>query len=54
MVKCLRQDSMYWDEEKKTFGYFEVEVTNTETFPAFISRTMRIHHIKVAQLITIL
>uniref|UniRef100_A0A8C7YC69 Receptor-type tyrosine-protein phosphatase C n=1 Tax=Oryzias sinensis TaxID=183150 RepID=A0A8C7YC69_9TELE len=40
-------DCMYWDEEKKTFGYFEVEVTNTETFPAFISRTMKIHHIKV-------
>uniref|UniRef100_A0A3P9MA91 Receptor-type tyrosine-protein phosphatase C n=1 Tax=Oryzias latipes TaxID=8090 RepID=A0A3P9MA91_ORYLA len=43
------KDSMYWDEEKKTFGYFEVEVTNTETFPAFISRTMRIHHIKKAE-----
>uniref|UniRef100_A0A3P9HL48 Receptor-type tyrosine-protein phosphatase C n=1 Tax=Oryzias latipes TaxID=8090 RepID=A0A3P9HL48_ORYLA len=41
------KDCMYWDEEKKTFGYFEVEVTNTETFPAFISRTMKIHHIKV-------
>ncbi|XP_023810039.1 receptor-type tyrosine-protein phosphatase C isoform X4 [Oryzias latipes] len=43
------KDCMYWDEDKKTFGYFEVEVTNTETFPAFISRTMKIYHIKKAE-----
>lgn len=48
-IVCLWQDceSVYWDKEKKTFGYIEVEVTNTETFPAFVYRTMKIRHIKV-------
>ncbi|XP_029987578.1 receptor-type tyrosine-protein phosphatase C isoform X2 [Sphaeramia orbicularis] len=40
------KDSVYWDSEKKVFGDIEVEVSNTETSPAFISRTMLIRHVK--------
>uniref|UniRef100_A0A3B3D416 Receptor-type tyrosine-protein phosphatase C n=1 Tax=Oryzias melastigma TaxID=30732 RepID=A0A3B3D416_ORYME len=47
LSECEKDDkSVYWDKEKKTFGYIEVEVTNTETFPAFVYRTMKIRHIK--------
>nr|XP_046247130.1 receptor-type tyrosine-protein phosphatase C isoform X4 [Scatophagus argus] len=39
-------DCVYWDKDKKTFGDFEVEVVNTDTSAAFISRNMVIHHVK--------
>lgn len=40
------EDCVYWGTDKKTFGDFEVEVTSTETSPAFTSRTMIIRHSK--------
>ncbi|XP_039984091.1 receptor-type tyrosine-protein phosphatase C isoform X2 [Xiphias gladius] len=39
-------DSVYWDKDIKTFGDFEVEVTSTNTTPAFITRNVLIHHVK--------
>ncbi|XP_047443648.1 receptor-type tyrosine-protein phosphatase C isoform X2 [Mugil cephalus] len=39
-------DAVYWDKEKKTYGEIEVEVVNTESSPAFISRSMLIRHVK--------
>lgn len=41
------QDCVYWGTDKKTFGDFEVEVTSTETSPAFTSRTVTVRHGKV-------
>uniref|UniRef100_A0AAQ5ZR26 Receptor-type tyrosine-protein phosphatase C n=1 Tax=Amphiprion ocellaris TaxID=80972 RepID=A0AAQ5ZR26_AMPOC len=38
--------SVYWDEDKKTFGEIEVEVASTDTCPAFIRRNMLIRHVK--------
>ncbi|XP_061594790.1 receptor-type tyrosine-protein phosphatase C isoform X2 [Cololabis saira] len=39
-------DSLYWDEDKKTFGDIEVEVQSTDDSPAVITRTMLIRHVK--------
>ncbi|XP_075887320.1 receptor-type tyrosine-protein phosphatase C-like isoform X2 [Nelusetta ayraudi] len=38
------EDCVYWGTDKKTFGDFEVEVTSTETSPAFTSRTVTVRH----------
>uniref|UniRef100_A0AAQ5YN60 protein-tyrosine-phosphatase n=1 Tax=Amphiprion ocellaris TaxID=80972 RepID=A0AAQ5YN60_AMPOC len=43
------KESVYWDEDKKTFGEIEVEVASTDTCPAFIRRNMLIRHVKVTQ-----
>uniref|UniRef100_A0AAQ5Y8J5 Receptor-type tyrosine-protein phosphatase C n=1 Tax=Amphiprion ocellaris TaxID=80972 RepID=A0AAQ5Y8J5_AMPOC len=40
------KESVYWDEDKKTFGEIEVEVASTDTCPAFIRRNMLIRHVK--------
>uniref|UniRef100_A0A7N6AWX5 Receptor-type tyrosine-protein phosphatase C n=1 Tax=Anabas testudineus TaxID=64144 RepID=A0A7N6AWX5_ANATE len=39
-------DCVYWDKEKKLFGEIEVEVSSTDTFPAFIIRNILIRHAK--------
>ncbi|XP_042371030.1 receptor-type tyrosine-protein phosphatase C isoform X2 [Plectropomus leopardus] len=39
-------DCVYWDNDKKTFGDFEVEVASTDTSPTFIIRNMLIRHVK--------
>ncbi|XP_071376465.1 receptor-type tyrosine-protein phosphatase C isoform X2 [Centroberyx affinis] len=38
--------SAYWDNEKKSFGDIEVELTATDSSAAFITRTMQICHAK--------
>ncbi|XP_078141955.1 receptor-type tyrosine-protein phosphatase C [Centroberyx gerrardi] len=38
--------SAYWDNEKKSFGDVEVELTATDSSAAFITRTMQIRHAK--------
>ncbi|KAM3876327.1 receptor-type tyrosine-protein phosphatase C [Diretmus argenteus] len=47
---CTENDkefcSAYWENEKKTYGDIEVEVTATESSPVFITRTMQIRHTK--------
>ncbi|XP_035504695.2 receptor-type tyrosine-protein phosphatase C isoform X2 [Scophthalmus maximus] len=39
-------DSVYWDQDMKTFGDFEVEVASTDITPTFVSRNMLIRHVK--------
>ncbi|KAM7409682.1 hypothetical protein PAMA_001261 [Pampus argenteus] len=39
-------DSVYWDENSKTFGDIMVEVASTDTSPTFIQRNMVIRHVK--------
>uniref|UniRef100_A0A667XMC8 Receptor-type tyrosine-protein phosphatase C n=1 Tax=Myripristis murdjan TaxID=586833 RepID=A0A667XMC8_9TELE len=50
LSECKESDkevcSAYWDNEKKTFGDIEVELTATDTSPTFITRTMQIRHTK--------
>lgn len=47
---CLQEsDCVYWDKEKKLFGEIEVEVSSTDTFPAFIIRNILIRHAKVTR-----
>uniref|UniRef100_A0A7N6ATE5 Receptor-type tyrosine-protein phosphatase C n=1 Tax=Anabas testudineus TaxID=64144 RepID=A0A7N6ATE5_ANATE len=41
-----KSDCVYWDKEKKLFGEIEVEVSSTDTFPAFIIRNILIRHAK--------
>uniref|UniRef100_A0A7N8WTC2 protein-tyrosine-phosphatase n=1 Tax=Mastacembelus armatus TaxID=205130 RepID=A0A7N8WTC2_9TELE len=48
-VGDMESDCVYWGNDKKVFGDFEVEVVNTDTSPTFICRTMLIHHVKVTQ-----
>ncbi|KAI4894194.1 hypothetical protein NFI96_025616 [Prochilodus magdalenae] len=38
--------SQYWNDEKKEFGEIVVEVKETETFPAYIKRSLEIQHTK--------
>uniref|UniRef100_A0A6Q2Y466 Receptor-type tyrosine-protein phosphatase C n=1 Tax=Esox lucius TaxID=8010 RepID=A0A6Q2Y466_ESOLU len=38
--------SAYWGDEKRTFGDIEVEVTATETLPAYTTRSIQIRHAK--------
>ncbi|XP_026178722.1 receptor-type tyrosine-protein phosphatase C isoform X5 [Mastacembelus armatus] len=45
-VGDMESDCVYWGNDKKVFGDFEVEVVNTDTSPTFICRTMLIHHVK--------
>uniref|UniRef100_A0A7N6C2F5 Receptor-type tyrosine-protein phosphatase C n=1 Tax=Anabas testudineus TaxID=64144 RepID=A0A7N6C2F5_ANATE len=44
-----KSDCVYWDKEKKLFGEIEVEVSSTDTFPAFIIRNILIRHAKVTR-----
>uniref|UniRef100_A0A7N8X831 Receptor-type tyrosine-protein phosphatase C n=1 Tax=Mastacembelus armatus TaxID=205130 RepID=A0A7N8X831_9TELE len=46
LSECSESDCVYWGNDKKVFGDFEVEVVNTDTSPTFICRTMLIHHVK--------
>lgn len=46
-VHFLWQDCVYWDEDKKMFGDFEVELVSTDNSPTFITRNMLIRHVKV-------
>ncbi|KAJ7986230.1 hypothetical protein DPEC_G00337800 [Dallia pectoralis] len=50
LTECREGDqefcSAYWGDEKRTFGDIEVEVTATETLPAYITRSIQIHHAK--------
>ncbi|KAM8745202.1 receptor-type tyrosine-protein phosphatase C isoform 2-T2 [Acanthopagrus schlegelii] len=41
-----KSDSVYWDQDKKTFGEIEVEVASTDTSPTLITRNMLIRHVK--------
>ncbi|XP_029285387.1 receptor-type tyrosine-protein phosphatase C isoform X2 [Cottoperca gobio] len=42
----MESDCVYWDNDNKTFGDFEVEVASTDTSPTFISRNLLIRHVK--------
>ncbi|CAL9695022.1 unnamed protein product [Knipowitschia caucasica] len=48
MLSTSKQDQgcVYWTNEKSLFGDVEVEVTATDTSPAFVSRTMNVRHVK--------
>ncbi|KAL1022845.1 hypothetical protein UPYG_G00033230 [Umbra pygmaea] len=50
LTECKEGDkemcSAYWGDEKTTFGDIEVEVTATETFPAYTTRTIEIRYAK--------
>ncbi|XP_038142088.1 receptor-type tyrosine-protein phosphatase C [Cyprinodon tularosa] len=39
-------EAIYWSKEKKTFGDYEVEVSNTEMTPTFITRNMLVRYVK--------
>jgi len=40
-------DGVYWGEDKKTFGDFEVEVKSSDASPTVVSRNMLLRHVKV-------
>uniref|UniRef100_A0A3Q2FV67 protein-tyrosine-phosphatase n=1 Tax=Cyprinodon variegatus TaxID=28743 RepID=A0A3Q2FV67_CYPVA len=39
-------EAIYWSKEKKTFGDYEVEVSNIEMTPNFITRNMLVRYVK--------
>ncbi|XP_056271125.1 receptor-type tyrosine-protein phosphatase C isoform X2 [Pseudoliparis swirei] len=39
-------DGVYWGEDKKTFGDFEVEVKSSDASPTVVSRNMLLRHVK--------
>ncbi|XP_065811804.1 receptor-type tyrosine-protein phosphatase C isoform X2 [Labrus bergylta] len=41
-----KSDCVYWDEDKKIFGDFEVEVASTDITPTFTTRNMLLRHVK--------
>ncbi|XP_029939282.1 receptor-type tyrosine-protein phosphatase C isoform X2 [Salarias fasciatus] len=40
------KESVYWGDDKKTFGEIEVELKSTDTSSTYITRKMMIHHVK--------
>lgn len=48
-VHSHSQDCVYWDNNKKTYGDFEVELVSTDNSPTFVRRNMLLRHVKVTQ-----